>query len=129
MVGWTFSVIFFRYSFFSFIFFFFFSSRRRHTRFDCDWSSDVCSSDLVTRVRKKEQVGEGRPLPEHSKEEKVGEVRRISAHLKHDGVWSVALSRDGRRAFSGGVDGFVRSWDLETGRQLWGYDAERKVRS
>src|SRR2546430_9763213 len=26
---------------------FFFSSRRRHTRFDCDWSSDVCSSDLA----------------------------------------------------------------------------------
>src|SRR5207237_7147523 len=25
---------------------FFFSSRRRHTRFKCDWSSDVCSSDL-----------------------------------------------------------------------------------
>src|SRR5206468_7838174 len=30
-----------------FIFFFFFSSRRRHTRSDRDWSSDVCSSDLV----------------------------------------------------------------------------------
>src|SRR5882762_8708286 len=28
------------------LFFFFFSSRRRHTRFKCDWSSDVCSSDL-----------------------------------------------------------------------------------
>src|SRR5206468_8690898 len=28
-------------------FFFFFSSRRRHTRSDRDWSSDVCSSDLV----------------------------------------------------------------------------------
>src|SRR5256886_7315330 len=28
----------------------FFSSRRRHTRFDCDWSSDVCSSDLVWPV-------------------------------------------------------------------------------
>src|SRR3990167_905493 len=26
---------------------YFFSSRRRHTRFDCDWSSDVCSSDLL----------------------------------------------------------------------------------
>src|SRR5690606_40917661 len=26
--------------------FFFFSSRRRHTRFSRDWSSDVCSSDL-----------------------------------------------------------------------------------
>src|SRR5206468_7973754 len=28
-------------------FFFFFSSRRRHTRSDRDWSSDVCSSDLM----------------------------------------------------------------------------------
>src|SRR2546430_4281228 len=28
---------------------FFFSSRRRHTRIDCDWSSDVCSSDLRAR--------------------------------------------------------------------------------
>src|SRR5438034_9848697 len=28
------------------IYFFFFSSRRRHTRSLCDWSSDVCSSDL-----------------------------------------------------------------------------------
>src|SRR5438309_8042847 len=26
---------------------FFFSSRRRHTRWNCDWSSDVCSSDLL----------------------------------------------------------------------------------
>src|SRR2546430_13605872 len=30
--------------------FFFFSSRRRHTRFDCDWSSDVCSSDLPSEI-------------------------------------------------------------------------------
>src|SRR5690606_40887667 len=29
------------------VFFFFFSSRRRHTRFSRDWSSDVCSSDLL----------------------------------------------------------------------------------
>src|SRR5713101_8408444 len=32
------------------IFFFFFSSRRRHTRLTCDWSSDVCSSDLGARI-------------------------------------------------------------------------------
>src|SRR5206468_9164664 len=32
------------------VLFFFFSSRRRHTRSDRDWSSDVCSSDL-TRAR------------------------------------------------------------------------------
>src|SRR5215510_9730833 len=29
------------------VFFFFFSSRRRHTRWPRDWSSDVCSSDLL----------------------------------------------------------------------------------
>src|SRR2546427_2261372 len=34
-----------------YFFFFFFSSRRRHTRFDCDWSSDVCSSDLLSPAR------------------------------------------------------------------------------
>src|SRR5690242_20962818 len=33
---------------FFFFFFFFFSSRRRHTRLTCDWSSDVCSSDLAS---------------------------------------------------------------------------------
>src|SRR5436190_23774659 len=31
------------------LFLFFFSSRRRHTRSLCDWSSDVCSSDLNFR--------------------------------------------------------------------------------
>src|SRR2546430_7337824 len=35
---------------------FFFSSRRRHTKFDCDWSSDVCSSDLEVRGRRAERV-------------------------------------------------------------------------
>src|SRR6266850_4853255 len=39
--------------------FFFFSSRRRHTRLQGDWSSDVCSSDLL-----------------RSAEERVGRVRR-----------------------------------------------------
>src|SRR5258706_3703329 len=33
-----------------FFFFFFFSSRRRHTRLVSDWSSDVCSSDLVVMM-------------------------------------------------------------------------------
>src|SRR6266480_619413 len=31
--------------------FFFFSSRRRHTRLTCDWSSDMCSSDLAAMAR------------------------------------------------------------------------------
>src|SRR5690554_284782 len=36
--------------FFFFFFFFFFSSRRRHTRCGRDWSSDVCSSDLIIQL-------------------------------------------------------------------------------
>src|SRR5260370_10345225 len=36
--------------------FFFFSSRRRHTRFKCDWSSDVCSSDLFAGNQTKESI-------------------------------------------------------------------------
>src|SRR3972149_6589771 len=57
------------------MFFFFFSSRRRHTRFDCDWSSDVCSSDLgdigrpVPRVHVADRhevggAGEGKTPPQ-----------------------------------------------------------------
>src|SRR3989454_5600205 len=39
-------------------FFFFFSSRRRHTRLQGDWSSDVCSSDLVAHVVAEHAVDE-----------------------------------------------------------------------
>src|SRR6266576_5724895 len=47
------------------LFFFFFSSRRRHTRSLRDWSSDVCSSDLLARAagprhRPPRAAGEGR---------------------------------------------------------------------
>src|SRR6266480_7999658 len=49
-----------------FLLFFFFSSRRRHTRLTCDWSSDVCSSDLdELRIRIEEatdEPGAGRPI-------------------------------------------------------------------
>src|SRR4051812_50140060 len=40
----------FKYSIVICGFLFFFSSRRRHTRLTCDWSSDVCSSDLSAIV-------------------------------------------------------------------------------
>src|SRR5690606_40957409 len=44
--------------------FFFFSSRRRHTRFSRDWSSDVCSSDLylLEGVEVQVTLWEGRPI-------------------------------------------------------------------
>src|SRR5256886_3677061 len=71
-------------------FVFFFSSRRRHTRFDCDWSSDVCSSDLeldpvVTgpaervdpRIDDEQRRGEG----EVGERPEAGSVRRVDGHL------------------------------------------------
>src|SRR5260370_21871187 len=44
-------------SFLGLFFFFFFSSRRRHTRFKCDWSSDVCSSDLYGAGQRADHLG------------------------------------------------------------------------
>src|SRR5207249_8914733 len=44
-----------------YLFFFFFSSRRRHTRSKRDWSSDVCSSDLIVE---RGFSGRLRPSPE-----------------------------------------------------------------
>src|SRR5688572_31084017 len=51
----------------------FFSSRRRHTRFDCDWSSDVCSSDL-------EMFGLS-PMPERTDLKPVITGRAESDHV------------------------------------------------
>src|SRR5690606_25626820 len=42
---------------------FFFSSRRRHTRFSRDWSSDVCSSDLGAPAAHEAACAARRPLP------------------------------------------------------------------
>src|SRR3712207_9273051 len=56
-----------------FIVFFFFSSRRRHTRYWRDWSSDVCSSDLCL-VRR------------------VGELAVVD--VEDDGVGAVLLRRE-----------------------------------
>src|SRR5690606_39398236 len=70
------------------LFFFFFSSRRRHTRFSRDWSSDVCSSDLVAVAHQQPLVdlpGLDRrlgarqrlePVVERSEERRVGKECR-----------------------------------------------------
>src|SRR2546430_9008976 len=67
---------------------FFFSSRRRHTRFDCDWSSDVCSSDLAQHTPAESPQGrdphrvarhrEDQPAdrPQRSEERRVGKECR-----------------------------------------------------
>src|SRR5690242_21893414 len=71
--------------------YFFFSSRRRHTRLTCDWSSDVCSSDLLARQRpaavvqavapdleRADRLAErlGERAPDRSEERRVGKECR-----------------------------------------------------
>src|SRR5256886_6426877 len=66
------------------VFFFFFSSRRRHTRFDCDWSSDVCSSDLL----------------EHDRAPAMREeLRRRGRDLDHRAVGAQVAGEDRQPAF------------------------------
>src|SRR5437879_11370112 len=57
-----------------FICFFFFSSRRRHTRYIGDWSSDVCSSDLRALADKARTIR----IPVHVVEKlnKIGRAER-----------------------------------------------------
>src|SRR5690606_14723278 len=57
---------------------FFFSSRRRHTRFSRDWSSDVCSSDLAPGRIERDHAREQRhvPAPLDEAERGVAEGRR-----------------------------------------------------
>src|SRR5215211_8071066 len=74
------------------VFFFFFSSRRRHTRSLCDWSSDVCSSDLLDPARHVGRPADYRPVrgveslgarratlqaPAHGKRAAVGRQRHL----------------------------------------------------
>src|SRR2546421_10404138 len=55
------------------MFFFFFSSRRRHTRSDRDWSSDVCSSDLTGGVVAVDVSAKVLPHPVHGDVYTLGE--------------------------------------------------------
>src|SRR2546430_10792526 len=97
---------------------FFFSSRRRHTRFDCDWSSDVCSSDLFPDVSRgsvdesfnpkldfaierfidapTRLVWEALTKPEHLKEwympKAWGRVSRTEMDVRPGGIFSIDIA-------------------------------------
>src|SRR6266511_4932540 len=63
-------------------FFFFFSSRRRHTRFSRDWSSDVCSSDLIGRSTSR-QIAESLGLSLDTKVSDLtdGEITKLRDYI------------------------------------------------
>src|SRR6266480_344724 len=65
-------------------FFFFFSSRRRHTRLTCDWSSDVCSSDLASALEVADPTLTARGREERFRRPPVQRrerKRELSAHV------------------------------------------------
>src|SRR3989454_10668115 len=69
--------------------FFFFSSRRRHTRLQGDWSSDVCSSDLIVLIDRQQPWGNNeRLLPR-------GTLREPPSHLARASTIFITKS-DGR---------------------------------
>src|SRR5260370_2003363 len=67
---------------------FFFSSRRRHTRFKCDWSSDVCSSDLIGAhevvIESPNHLATLASLPERAVEDVLWGYRDRMLDLKND---------------------------------------------
>src|SRR5215211_3480801 len=68
--------------------FFFFSSRRRHTRSLCDWSSDVCSSDLLGSSRERMTARKRSALRwEDWPRERLLDVRIRDLGLTLEGTW------------------------------------------
>src|SRR5438034_7277050 len=68
---------------------FFFSSRRRHTRSLCDWSSDVCSSDLEAAIRWYERAFK---LPGIDEETRIALNYELASAYENAGNKPAALS-------------------------------------
>src|SRR5256885_6361131 len=84
-----FSTIYYYFLFLFIFFFFFFSSRRRHTRLQVDWSSDVCSSDLAgleqaADAQALEDIGHGRRAALDSEQVHRLGWHGAACHLAHD---------------------------------------------
>src|SRR5205807_5423268 len=88
---------------------FFFSSRRRHTRLQGDWSSDVCSSDLDLQLFQVERVVDARLLLEE-----------------------LQIAREGVSGARDALGGDGRSEERRVGKECrdgWGPDGEREERA
>src|SRR6266481_3518164 len=72
---------------------FLFSSRRRHTRWNCDWSSDVCSSDLAAIRANHAAIATGEDQQWH---QVGGQVAVSEARLEREQV-PIGMGAFGRR--------------------------------
>src|SRR2546430_17733032 len=97
-----------------------FSSRRRHTRFDCDWSSDVCSSDLGIA---------GDPAASRALAERV-RAGVAAGGLVYEGGFSVGGARVWREGGAvSGPKGGARSEERRVGKECrsrWSPDHLKK---
>src|SRR5438445_13645127 len=95
-------------------YFFFFSSRRRHTRYWRDWSSDVCSSDLLAIVvvhvdsqiaqvlQVVERIGQVPELVFEEARTERSEERRVGKECRCRWSWEQSKKKDNWRANLGG---------------------------
>src|SRR5215510_8918424 len=91
------------------MFFFFFSSRRRHTRWPRDWSSDVCSSDLdVMRIlRDGGRTGTGMRLSKFTGAMVIVEIALSAALLTGAGLMTRGSVMWLQRDYGANVEGFM----------------------
>src|SRR5205807_5877427 len=92
---------------------FFFSSRRRHTRLQGDWSSDVCSSDLPPDLVLLDVM-----MPGIDGFETCRRLRQLPNLQKTPVIFMTALSdaQDKVRAFAAGADDY-RSEERRVGKE------------
>src|SRR5579862_4476134 len=98
-------------------FFFFFSSRRRHTRWNCDWSSDVCSSDLAEETGLQCDLGD-----------EAGRTRYVDARGRNKEVRYFRMSGRGEPRPQNEVDE-VRWVALDDAAGLLSYERDRELLS
>src|SRR5256885_270916 len=79
---------------------FFFSSRRRHTRLQGDWSSDVCSSDL--------EVGRKQAEIDTHREDQLNQSRARFTHLQYGSPQDVSQDKTDKVEILGKFDYEVR---------------------
>src|SRR6266850_103932 len=82
--------------------FFFFSSRRRHTRLQGDWSSDVCSSDLTASVRWTADNVWNQPIPDAP-----GNARMMKGYLDNGNQNTARVTVSGLPSNVGGFNVYV----------------------
>src|SRR5438876_5573659 len=91
---------------------FFFSSRRRHTRWTGDWSSDVCSSDLIGLQIK--YYMESRGLCRRDLEPYLGSRARVAEVLNRKRPLSLEMIRRLHTGLGIGAEILIQSYPLAT---------------